>query len=598
MKHPWIALSLTLLSLATFRAESAPDDLDPHFGTGGQIVFGEGLYFEFPRVKLVLLQDGDILFTNHYALWRVSANAERADPLDIQFVCAEVPPQQCAFSIDALARQPDGKPIIAFAMGRVGALWTMVGVARLNGDGSPDRLFGKAGVAVVTTAPPVFSFTPLGIAVQADGGLVVAGNSGFRTLMLTRFLAAGEPDRTFGDGGLLRFDQFNPTAFVHTANGNLVFASVRVLPNDQVETLLMRLLPNGQVDATFDARGALAGAFLQPRALAEQADGKLIVAGEFATVQDPEASMLALMRLDAQGRRDTSFGSNGMVVLPLDADRRVEGAAVGLDSQNRIVVAVTAHPFRPNIYKGARIAVARFLPDGAVDTLFAGGGLTTLQTPDELRSSAVAVTPSDGILIGGDHYLHGSPPWPDPMLLRLQGGEGFVSRPVREERAIEFYHAGFGHYVIAATQREIATLDDPLYDLSRAWRRTGRSFRVWSGDAPHLSPVCRFSSGQSFAPKSSHFYTPYAEECASLRAGSTWTFEGEPFRLQLPTATPAGLGCPAGSIPLYRAYNNGLGGAPNHRYTDDPAILAGMLDQGWAFEGYIQTKVFACIPPP
>ena len=39
MKHPWIAMLLMSLSLATFRAESAPDDLDPSFGTGGQHFF-------------------------------------------------------------------------------------------------------------------------------------------------------------------------------------------------------------------------------------------------------------------------------------------------------------------------------------------------------------------------------------------------------------------------------------------------------------------------------------------------------------------------------------------------------------------------------
>ncbi len=543
-------------------------------------------------------------------LWRVSANGERADPVDLEFVCANEP-QQCVFSIAALARQPDGKPVIAFAMGRVGALWNMVGVARLNADGSPDRLFGSGGATVQTTPPPGFSFSPIGIAVQADGGLLVAGWSDRRFafdegLVLARFLAGGAPDRTFGDNGILRVVPFlRPTAFAHTSDGNLVFASDAVisdsLPNAlAVESKLMRLLPNGQVDATFDARSALAGVFFRPRALVEQKDGKLIVAGEFATVQDLVATSLALMRLDAQGRRDTSFGSDGMVVLALDADRRVDGAAVALDSKNRIVVAMTAQPFRPNIWNGDRIAVARLLPDGAVDTLFAGGGVTTLQTPNALTGGGDAITPSDGILIGGNYvgYYSVSAGWPDPMLVRLQGGEGSVSRPVREERAIEFYHAGFGHYVVAATQREIATLDDPFYDHSRAWRRTGRSFRVWSGDAPHLSAACSFFSGQSFAPKSSHFYTPYVEECASLRAGSTWTFEGEPFRLRLPTATPAGLGCPAGSVPLYRAYNNGLSGAPNHRYTDDPAILASMLNQGWALEGDAQTKVFACIPPP
>jgi hypothetical protein len=215
-----------------------------------------------------------------------------------------------------------------------------------------------------------------------------------------------------------------------------------------------------------------------------------------------------------------------------------------------------------------------------------------------LTSGAVVIAASDGILIGGDSRDIQSSGWPSPMLLRLNGGDGSLNRPIREERAVEFHHAGFGHYFIAASQREIATLDDPIYDPSRAWRRTGLSFRVWSQDAPHLSATCRFFSGQSFAPKSSHFYTPYAEECASLRAGSTWMFEGEPFWLQLPTSMPAGLGCPPGSAPLYRAYNNGLGGASNHRYTDDPAILASMLARGWSFEGDVQTKVFACIPAP
>src|SRR4030095_12607046 len=109
MKHRWVVLLLMLLSLATFRAESAPDDLDPHFGNGGQIVFGEGLYFEFPGAELVLLQNGDIVHTNGVVLWRVSANGERADPVDLEFVCANEP-QQCVFSIAALARQPDGKP--------------------------------------------------------------------------------------------------------------------------------------------------------------------------------------------------------------------------------------------------------------------------------------------------------------------------------------------------------------------------------------------------------------------------------------------------------------------------------------------------------
>ena len=75
--------------------------------------------------------------------------------------------------------------------------------------------------------------------------------------------------------------------------------------------------------------------------------------------------------------------------------------------------------------------------------------------------------------------------------------------------------------------------------------------------------VCRFWSGQSFAPQSSHFYTPFDWECAIVKANPRWLLEGEVFAMMLPDATGA---CAAGGIvPLYRLYNNGQGGAPNHR---------------------------------
>jgi len=47
---------------------------------------------------------------------------------------------------------------------------------------------------------------------------------------------------------------------------------------------------------------------------------------------------------------------------------------------------------------------------------------------------------------------------------------------------------------------------------------------------------------------------------------------------------------------LYRLYNDGMGGAPNHRYTTSLATFNTMLAQGWAFEGEANTKVIACVP--
>ena len=104
-------------------------------------------------------------------------------------------------------------------------------------------------------------------------------------------------------------------------------------------------------------------------------------------------------------------------------------------------------------------------------------------------------------------------------------------------------------------------------------------------------PVCRFFS-TSFGPKSSHFYTPFATECTSVTSNANWQLEGSVFNMILADAMGA---CPAGSQPLYRLYNNGSGGAPNHRYTIDLDVFSTMTSLGWVPEGS-GIGVIACVP--
>jgi hypothetical protein len=110
--------------------------------------------------------------------------------------------------------------------------------------------------------------------------------------------------------------------------------------------------------------------------------------------------------------------------------------------------------------------------------------------------------------------------------------------------------------------------------------------------------VCRFWSARSFAPKSSHFYTPYADECAKVKQDPAWLFERNAFFVRMPEGVSGARTCPSGTRPLYRAYNDGQGGAPNHRYTTDAAVLDAMIAQGWTMEGEAVTRVFACVPTP
>lgn len=54
--------------------------------------------------------------------------------------------------------------------------------------------------------------------------------------------------------------------------------------------------------------------------------------------------------------------------------------------------------------------------------------------------------------------------------------------------------------------------------------------------------------------------------------------------------------CPAGTVPLYRTYNNGQTGAPNHRYTTSSTIRNQMVAQGSMPEGFGVMGVIGCVP--
>jgi hypothetical protein len=159
--------------------------------------------------------------------------------------------------------------------------------------------------------------------------------------------------------------------------------------------------------------------------------------------------------------------------------------------------------------------------------------------------------------------------------------------------AIEYYHSGYGHYFVTASSQEIAALDSGKLS---GWARTGESFGVFDLDTVGTANVCRFWTAQTYAPKSSHFYTPFASECAIVKGNHNWVFEGEVFAMALPDTTG---GCAGATVALYRLYNDSQTGAPNHRYTSSLAIRSQMVAQGWIPEG-AGIGVIGCVPaqPP
>jgi hypothetical protein len=170
---------------------------------------------------------------------------------------------------------------------------------------------------------------------------------------------------------------------------------------------------------------------------------------------------------------------------------------------------------------------------------------------------------------------------------------------------VEYGQGGWGvwdyvpyRYFMTANPDEIALLDKATTE----WARTGRAFAAYAnaGAAPGAVDVCRFfgtdryrANGSRIGPDS-HFYTADAAECEFVKSGyrsvaadgvsyPAWTFEGSAFA----AARPVGGSCPTGTVPVYRAYNNGEGGNPNHRYSTSLADAP----TGWTAEG-----VAMCVP--
>ncbi|HVO87940.1 MAG TPA: hypothetical protein VMV45_05310 [Casimicrobiaceae bacterium] len=162
--------------------------------------------------------------------------------------------------------------------------------------------------------------------------------------------------------------------------------------------------------------------------------------------------------------------------------------------------------------------------------------------------------------------------------------------PAPKVAAIEYHHAAFDHYFVTAIPDEIAKLDNGTF---AGWTRTGDSFNVYTADQVGTHPVCRFFS-TTFAPKSSHFYTAGPDECTNVQRNPNWQLEGLVFNIPVPdTITGA---CPPATQPVYRLFNQGMGAAPNHRFTTSLATRAAMIAQGWTPEGYGPDAVIMCAP--
>ena len=102
-----------------------------------------------------------------------------------------------------------------------------------------------------------------------------------------------------------------------------------------------------------------------------------------------------MVRFDADGTRDESFGSSGIVTIDFGSGRTNPeyGRTVAIDTAGRIVVAGES---------GNNFAVARFDANGQLDSTFDGDGKQTIDFGGSDRAFDLAIDSEGRIVIAGD----------------------------------------------------------------------------------------------------------------------------------------------------------------------------------------------------
>jgi uncharacterized delta-60 repeat protein len=288
---------------------------------------------------------------------------------------------------NGVALQPDGKIVLA-GMSYPGGIT----LARYTPDGALDTGFGVGG----SVTGPEGAAT--GVALQADGKIVVVGrlNDTDSDFALVRYRADGSLDTAFGSGGVATGPAGDARALAIQPNGRIVVAGYGADPaeQDSIVFILARFSSDGSLDAGFGSSGVVrtriglrAGAF----AVALQSDGRILAAGFSRPDATPPYTNMTLVRYLPTGTLDQTFGGDGVATNPIGAGfTGARGVVVQRDG--RIVVAGSTQD---------DFAVARFDPDGSVDTTFGDFGSTTTQVGPMASAAAVALRTDGSIVVAG-----------------------------------------------------------------------------------------------------------------------------------------------------------------------------------------------------
>ena len=270
----------------------------------------------------------------------------------------------------AVAEQADGKVLVSGGFTTLGGggtgSTTRNYLGRLNADGSLDTSFNPGANEWV-----------MAVAVQADGKILVGG-------YFTTLGGGGTGATTRNHLGRLNADGSLDATFNPGVSGPHV-AAVVVQPDGKILVSLVysigRLDADGSLDPSFNP---VANSIV--RNVVVQADGKILVGGDFTTLSGGGTGATTrnyLGRLNADGSLEVDFNPG--------ANERVNAVAVQADG--KILVGGTFTTLGGGTGTTTRNHIGRLNADGSLDTTFNPGANSDVY--------AVAVQPDGKILVGG-----------------------------------------------------------------------------------------------------------------------------------------------------------------------------------------------------
>jgi uncharacterized delta-60 repeat protein len=337
--------------------------------------------------SLALQPDGKILIagdivtsvngTNHYNLVRLTTNG--TVDTNFQFGADGI--------IHSVKLQTDGKILLAGYS--IGSDTNRNGIARLNADGTRDASF-QPGTDATSSL--------IACAVQSDGKLACIGSyvyvGGTNRNGIVRLNPNGSVDLNFHPS--TGAPNNASAAIALQGDGRILIGGGFTLVNNTNRERLARLNNDGTLDPGFNPGSSINAGV---NSLAIQADGKVIIGGDFTIVGGAARNRVA--RLNANGTLDTSFDPDAGPAGPYNGFLRV--AVVAVQPDGKVLVGGDFSSFNGI----SRNRLARLNTNGTVDTTFvpwSGAPLVNYA----FQPTTFAVQPDGKILVGGNAALASS----------------------------------------------------------------------------------------------------------------------------------------------------------------------------------------------